>query len=143
MVKFLAGLKGGGKTRKLIDMANENVAVTDGHLVFIDDDKRHIHDLHRDIRFVETEKGLLANYREFVGFILGILSQNNDITHIYVDGLSNIIGNICEITPETSDLIKLKKRLDVLFEQENVGFTISMHCNVEDLPEEIKAALVE
>ncbi|MCL1786815.1 MAG: hypothetical protein FWG38_02410 [Defluviitaleaceae bacterium] len=143
MVKFLAGLKGGGKTRRLIDMANENVTVTDGHLVFIDDDKRHIHELHRDIRFVETEKGLLANYREFVGFILGILSQNNDITHIYVDGLSNIIGNICEITPETEDLIKLKKRLDVLFEKENVGFTISMHCNVEDLPAEIKAALVE
>jgi len=142
MVKFLAGLKGEGKTRKLIDMANENVKITDGNLVFIDDDKRHIYDLHRDIRFVETEKGLLANYREFIGFILGILSQNSDITHIYVDGLSNIIGNICDITPETEDLIKLKKRLELLSEKESVGFTVTLHCNKEDLPEEIKAALI-
>ncbi|MCL2285390.1 MAG: hypothetical protein FWC32_03390 [Firmicutes bacterium] len=142
MVKFLAGLKGEGKTRKLIDMANENVKITDGNLVFIDDDIRHIHDLHRDIRFVETQKGLLANYRELIGFILGILSQNSDITHIYVDGLSNIIGNICDITPETEDLIKLKKRLDLLSQKENVGFTITIHCNKEDLPEEIKEALL-
>jgi len=142
MVKFLAGLKGEGKTRKLIDMANKNVNVTDGHLVFIDDDKRHIHDLHRNIRFVETEKGLLANYREFIGFILGILSQNNDITHIYVDGLSNIISNICDITPESEDLIKLKNRMELLSKKENVGFTVTLHCNKDDLPEEIKEALI-
>jgi len=138
MVKFLVGLKGEGKTRKLIDMANENVKITDGHLVFIDDDKRHIHDLHRDIRFVETEKGHLANYREFVGFILGILSQNNDITHIYIDGLSNIICNICDVNPETEDLVKLKNRLEALSEKENVGFTMTLHCNKNDLPEEIR-----
>jgi hypothetical protein len=142
MVKFLAGLKGEGKTRKLINMANEQVKVTDGHLVFIDDDKRHIHDLHRDIRFVETEKGLLANYREFVGFILGILSQNSDITHIYVDGLSNIICNICDITPECEDLIKLIKRLEKISKIEDVEFIITLHCNINDLPDEIKSALL-
>jgi len=142
MVKFLAGLKGEGKTRKLIDMANENVKITDGHVVFIDDDKRHIHDLHRDIRFVETEKGLLSNYREFIGFVLGILSQNSDITHIYLDGLNNIICNICDKDPKGEDLVKLKERLDQLSEKEHVNFTISLHCNKDDLPEEIKAALV-
>jgi len=141
MVRFLAGLKGEGKTRKLIDMANECVKITDGHVVFIDDDIRHIHDLHRDIRFVETEKGLLSNYREFIGFVLGILSQNNDITHIYVDGLSNIICSICDINPESEEIIKLQKRLEELSKKENVGFTMTLHCNVEDLPQEIRAAL--
>ena len=142
MVKFLAGLKGEGKTRKLIDMANNDVKVTDGHLVFIDDDIRHIHDLHRDIRFVETEKGLLSNYREFIGFVLGILSQNNDITHIYVDGLSNIISSICDINPESEEIIKLKNRLEALSEKENVDFIMTLHCNKDDLPEEIKTALI-
>ena len=142
MVKFLAGLKGEGKTRKLIEMANAHVKTTDGHLVFIDDDKRHIHDLHRDIRFVETEKGLLSNYREFIGFVLGILSQNNDITHIYLDGLNNIICNICDKDPKGEELIKLKSRLEELSEKEHVEFIISLHCNKEDLPEEIKNILV-
>jgi len=39
-------------------------------------------------------------------------------------------------------LIKLKKRLDLLSQKENVGFTITIHCNKEDLPEEIKEALL-
>jgi len=142
MVQFLAGLKGEGKTRKLIDMANANAKTSDGHVVFIDDDKRHIHDVSREIRFVEAEKGLLPSYREFVGFVLGILSQNNDITDIYVDGLSNIVCNLCDIAPSNEDLIEMKKRLSELSLKENVNFTLSLHCSVDDLPEEIKAALV-
>jgi len=143
MVKFLAGLKGEGKTRKLIEMANENVKTTDGHIVYIDDDRRHTRDLHRDIRFVETEKGLLSNYREFIGFILGILSQNNDITHIYVDGLSNIICNICDTEPKAEELVKLLKRLEELSKKESVDFILSLHASQEQLPAELKAVLVQ
>jgi len=142
MVKILAGLKGEGKTRKLIDMANASVKTADGHIVFIDDDRRHIHDVHRDIRFVETEKGLLANYREFVGFIFGILSQNNDITHIYVDALSNIICNICDKEPKGEELLKLYNRLSEISAKEYVEFTLSLHSDVGVLPAELKDALI-
>jgi hypothetical protein len=135
----MAGMKGEGKTRKLIDMANQDAKVTDGHLVFIDDDKRHIFDLHRDIRFVETGKGELANYREFIGFVLGILAMNSDIMHIYVDGLNNILEKGA-VTNEA--LLKLKARLDLLVKTANVAFTISVHCDRDELPEEIKAALI-
>jgi hypothetical protein len=132
-------MKGEGKTRKLIDMANADAKTTDGHLVFIDDDKRHIFDLHRDIRFVEAGRGELANYREFIGFVLGILSQNSDIRHIYADGLNNILAEdvVC-----SDSLIKLKNRLDSLGKTEQVSFTISVHCERNDLPEEIKASLI-
>ena len=139
MVQFMAGMKGEGKTRKLIDLANQDAKVTDGHLVYIDDDKRHIFDLHRDIRFVEAGKGELANYREFIGFVLGILSQNSDIKHIYVDGLNNILAKDA-VTNEA--LLKLKNRLDSLAKTDQVGFTISVHCDPDGLPEEIKAALI-
>lgn len=139
MVQFMAGMKGEGKTRKLIDMANANAKTTDGHLVYIDDDKRHIFDLHRDIRFVEAGKGELANYREFIGFVLGILSQNSDIKHIYVDGLNNILEKGA-VTNEA--LVKLKHRFDDLVKTADVAFTISVHCDKDTLPEEIKSALV-
>jgi len=132
-------MKGEGKTRKLIVMANENAKVTDGHLVYIDDDKRHIFDLHRDIRFVDAGKGDLANYRELIGFVLGILSQNSDIQHIYVDGLNNILASdaVCN-----ESLLKLKNRLDSLVKTEQVSFTISVHCDTSSLPDEIKSALL-
>ncbi|MCL2049671.1 MAG: hypothetical protein FWG87_13210 [Defluviitaleaceae bacterium] len=139
MVQFLAGMKGEGKTRKLIQMANENAKVTDGNLVYIDDDKRHIFDLHRDIRFVEAGKGELANYRELTGFILGILSQNSDIKHIYVDGLNNILASDAV---NAESLVKFKSRLDSLTAAEAVSFTVSVHYDRDSLPEEIKAVLI-
>ena len=138
MVKFLAGSKGEGKTNKLIGLANENLTLTDGHLVFIDDDKRHIHDLHRDIRFVEVEKGLLANHREFTAFLHGVLSQNSDIAHVYIDGLSNIIENFCE----TNELPPFFKTLEALSEKENVNFTVSIDCEKEKLPPAVATILI-
>ena len=139
MVQFLAGMKGEGKTRKLIEAANQNAKVTDGNLVYIDDDMRHSRDVHRDIRYVDAGKGELANYREFIGFVLGILSQNSDIKHIYVDGLNNILA---EGAVTNESLVKLKQRFDDLVKTAQVAFTISVHCDKNDLPEEIRAALV-
>ena len=136
-VAFMAGQKGEGKTRKLIDMANNEAKTTDGHLVFVDDDRRHIHDIHRDIRFVETGKGLLSNHREFTGFILGILSQNSDIQHIYVDGLNNIVETV-----DNESLLKLQSRLEAIAKVDDVSFTVSVNWDKESLPDKIKAALV-
>ncbi|MDL2248137.1 twitching motility protein PilT [Tyzzerella sp. OttesenSCG-928-J15] len=137
MIQFLAGKKGEGKTKRLISMANEAVKTTDGHIVFIDDDKRHIYDLHYDIRFVETGDFPLSNYREFIGFVCGILSQNNDITEIFVDGLTNIIKRI-----DNEDLVKLIKKLESLSERNSVDFIIVMNCDPDTAPEELKALMI-
>jgi len=139
LVQFMAGFKGEGKTRRIIDMANDHAKITDGNLVFIDDDKRHIHDLHRDIRFVEATKGILGTYREFVCFLWGILTQNSDIKHVYVDGLTNIVvyGAINNDT-----LPALRAQLEKFSEEYSVDFTISMHYDRDILPGEIKDILV-
>ena len=49
MVQILAGEKGEGKTKILIDLANESVSTSDGDVIYIDDDKRHIYDLNHKI----------------------------------------------------------------------------------------------
>ena len=72
MVQFIAGGKGEGKTKRLIDLANTCVKTTDGHLVYIDDDNRHIYDLNHAIRFVGTSTYPLYNYRDFISFIYGV-----------------------------------------------------------------------
>ena len=137
MIRLLAGGKGEGKTKKLIDMANTSVKTTDGHIVFIDDDRRHIYDLHYDIRFVETVDYPLSNYRELIGFICGILSQDNDIVEIYLDGLTNLIKNF-----DFDALQKLRVKLDRLTETHGVQFVISLNCNPDELPEDIKPLMV-
>jgi len=137
MIKFIAGQKGEGKTKRLIQMANDAVKITDGHVVFIDDDKRHIYDLHYDIRFVETGDFPLSNYREFIGFICGILSQNNDITEIFVDGLKNIVKTV-----ENDDLVKLIEKLEMLSANNSVDFIISINCDPATSPEEMRKLMI-
>jgi hypothetical protein len=138
MVQFMAGQKGQGKTRKLIDMANEAVKTTDGYLVYIDDDQRHTREIHRDVRFVEAGKHVLSQYREFVGFVMGILSQNADIKHIYVDGLCNIVKTL-----DNEAVSKLTRKLAIISERDEVDFTISINREPADLPEEIQQLLIK
>ena len=129
MVHFIAGDKGEGKTKKLIDMANQQLKVTDGNLVFIDDDRRITSDLNYQIRFVEAGRRILSNYREFAGFLLGILAMDNDIKTIYIDGLTNIIEKL-----DADDLAKLAKRLNVLSEKNDVEFIACINWKKEELP---------
>ncbi|MCL2351815.1 MAG: hypothetical protein FWC55_04695 [Firmicutes bacterium] len=137
MVQFIAGAKGEGKTKKLIDMANRCAKTTDGHLVFIDDDNRHIYDLHYDIRFVQTDNFPLSNYRELIGFICGILSMDSDIKHVFIDGLTNVVKTV-----DNESLLKLIAKLDSLSRDYELDFVISMNCKAEELPEEVKRLLV-
>ena len=136
MVHFIAGGKGEGKTKKLINEANSQLKVTDGNLVFIDDDRRTTSDLHYNIRFIEAGKGILSNYREFAGFVLGILAMDNDIKTVYIDGLTNIIKKL-----DAEDLVKLANRLKILSKKNDVEFVACINWKKEDVPEEISDLL--
>ena len=138
MIQILAGEKGTGKTKRLIAMANESCKTSDGHTVFIDDDKSHIYDLHYNIRFVETNHFLTSSAAVFFGFILGILSQDRDIEKIYIDGINTIIKNSTE-----DDLVDLIKRFEEVSAESNVDFIMIMSgTKVEDIPEYAKKYII-
>lgn len=138
MVKLLISAKGHGKTKLLIDMANDAHKNASGNIVFIDDNKKHIYDIHSGIRFVETSSCDLMNYREFAGFVFGILSQNSDIEKIFVDGLYKIIHSLND-----EDLVKLVKRLDVISKEESVDFVIGMSSDYGKIPEGVADYIYE
>ena len=133
MVQILAGEKGEGKTKILIDLANESVSTSDGDVIYIDDDKRHIYDLNHKIRFVEVSEFPLANYRELIGFIYGIFSQNSDITKVFVDGIFKIVQSLGD-----EDLIKLVTRLDSMSKAYNVDFVLAGNVDPADPPKEVE-----
>ena len=137
MIRFLVGEKGEGKTKRLIELANERVKTADGNLVFIERDSSHMYDLHHGVRYVETASFPLSNYREFIGFICGILSQNNDIEEIFVCAYAKVVRD-----SSNESLVKMVNKLDELSRMNEVDFSISITANLEDLPEEIRA-LVE
>ena len=137
MIRFLVGEKGHGKTKRLIELANERVKTTDGHLVFIERDRSHMYDLHYQLRYVETASFPMSNYREFIGFICGILSQDNDIEEIFVCGYAKVVRDI-----DNESLVKMVRKLEELSKLNHVDFSISLTAVPEELPEYIQALVV-
>lgn len=133
MIQILAGEKGQGKTKKLIEMANEASKTIDGNVVFIDDDSRHMYDLHYGIRFVETSKFKICDYEVFIGFIYGILSQNGDIQKIFVDGLNNIIQSL-----NSDDVENLCEILERISNDYSVDFTLIYSAPMSAVPDQIR-----
>ena len=133
MIRFLVGEKGQGKTKRLIELTNDRVKTAGGHLVFIERDSSHMYDLHYEVRYVQTASFPLSNYREFIGFICGILSQDNDIEEIFVCSYARIVRDV-----DNESLIKMTKKLEELSKLNNVDFTISITALPELLPEEIR-----
>ncbi len=137
MIQILIGEKGEGKTKRLIDMSNEAGKLSDGHIVFIDDDNRHMYDLHYNIRFVDTTGFRMEDQRIFFGFIGGILSQDGDIEKIYIDGLNNIVKYMTD-----DDLFAFINELEKLSEKANVDFIMTISRDKETIPEALKSYLI-
>lgn len=136
MIRLIASAKGEGKTKRLIGMANEAAKVTKGHLVYIDDDKRHIYDLHYDIRFIETKDYPISEYKELFGFLCGVLSQDRDIQTVYVDGLLNIVKFV------DGDLEMFIEDLNKLCDAFEVDFIVGISKKDTEISQELKKYLV-
>lgn len=136
MVKIIAGEKGTGKTKRMIRMANEDVKSLSGHVVFIDDDNRHIYDLNHHLRFVNIEEYPVKSPEEFFGFLCGLISNDYDIEKIYVDGLLKI----ADVNVE--DLLQLLPRVDSLAQKYKFGIVFTISGDPESLPQEMTPYLM-
>ncbi len=113
MVKLLIGEAGSGKTKTMIQMANESVELVKGELVYIESSSKHIHQLHRDIRFISTRDFNLDTFSSIYGFICGLVSENYDIEKIYIDGLDKIINPLSlDLVPFIDEIEKLSVKYE-------------------------------
>ncbi len=84
----MVGHKGSGKTKMMVDMANTSLDKVNGSVVFINKNHRLMYDLKYRIRVVCMEDyEEITNVDEYIGFILGIISQDHDIEMIFIDSL--------------------------------------------------------
>lgn len=90
MIQIIYGRKGSGKSKKLVDMANEELAGAKGDIVFIDDDSRAMYDLRHEIRFVNCCDYSIDSTEKLYGFISGMMAQDYDISSIYIDSIKNV-----------------------------------------------------
>ncbi len=92
MIHVIMGLKGSGKTKKLIDSINEAVASAHGDVVCIEYGKKLTYDVNYRARLVDSKEYGINNLDMLKGFLSGLHAGNFDITNVYIDNLYKTIG---------------------------------------------------
>lgn len=121
MIQVIYGKRGSGKSKKMVSLANDKVKATNGNVVFVDDDSRAIHELDREIRFIDAQEYGLMDYRSIYGFLCGIIATNYDVTAIFVDGLLNAMDKKSESAE------KIFEKLQLFSETNSIDLYIAMH----------------
>ncbi len=93
MIHVIMGLKGSGKTKKLIDAIQGAVAEAHGDVVCIEYGKKLTYDVSYKVRLVDSKEYGIRSAEMLKGFLSGLHAGNFDITHVYIDNLYKTIGN--------------------------------------------------
>ena len=93
MIQVIMGLKGSGKTKRLIDAINTAVADAHGDVVCIEYGKQLTYDVNYRVRLVNSKEYEINNIDKLKGLLSGLHAGNFDITNVYIDNLYKTIGN--------------------------------------------------
>ena len=93
MIQVIMGLKGSGKTKKLIASINEAVAAAHGDVVCIEYGKKLTYDVNYRVRLVDSKEYGICNLDMLKGILSGLHAGTCDITNVYIDNLYKTIGN--------------------------------------------------
>ena len=92
MIQVIMGLKGSGKTKRLINSINEAVASAQGDVVCIEYGKQMTYDINYRVRLVDSKEYGIDNLDKLKGLLSGLHAGNFDITNVYIDNLYKTIG---------------------------------------------------
>lgn len=121
MIRVIMGKKGSGKTKQMIDMINNAVQTEHGNVVCIERGNKLTFDISYQIRLVESSQYDIADYTALKGFVSGLYAGNYDITHIFIDSLTKIVGGECN-----NDTENFLDWLNQFGEKHNIKFTITI-----------------
>ena len=129
MVQLIVGEKGKGKTKILLDKVNTEIKEANGTFVYLDKSKKHMYELNNKVRLIDLSEFDIQNSSEFIGFLSGILSQDNDLEKVFLDSFLKI----SKVTDE--ELADVLKRLQTMGEKYHVSFVLSVSKDASQLPE--------
>lgn len=136
MIQIIAGEKGKGKTKVLIEKANTEVRAAKGSIVYLDKSNKHMYELSNKIRLINVRDYLIENQSEFLGFISGLISSNHDLQYVFLDSFLKIAFT------DEENIEHVIQKLEKISEQFNVDFIICISMNFEQLPESAKKNVI-
>ena len=136
MVQIIAGKKGKGKTKNLLDMANAAIKGANGTVVYLDKSAQHMYELNNKIRLINVNEFPITSPESFLGFICGIISQDYDLETMYLDSFLKLS------CLEGSDISDTYMTLKKISEKYHVTFVVSISRDADELPECAKGDVI-
>jgi len=136
MIQIIAGRKGKGKTKQLLDKVNAEIKSAHGNIVYLDKSSKHMYELNNRIRLIDVSEFNLHNSDEFIGFICGLISQDHDLEQMYLDSFLKIAKL------EDKDIEETLARLEEIGGKYSVIFVLSISLDEMELPESAKSKVI-
>lgn len=136
MIQIIAGEKGKGKTKYLLDKVNQDVETLNGNIVYLDKSSKHMYELDNRVRLINVSDYLITNCDEFMGFICGIVSQDHDLEEMFLDSFLTI----AEVNDD--EICHAITKLQGIGEMFHVNFVLSVSRNEADLPEYVRSKII-
>lgn len=132
MVSIIAGEKGKGKTKILLEKANEAVSKANGSVIYLDKSSKHMYELNNKIRLINVSEFPIMSADGFIGLLSGLISSDHDIEAIFLDSFLKLA------VLEGADITSAIDRIETLGEKYGITFVISVSADASNLPENAK-----
>ena len=123
------------KQKVLLDKVNTEVK-SKRTLVYLDKSRKHMYELNNKVRLIDMSDYDIQNSSEFLGFLSGVVSQDNDLERMYLDSFIKI----SRVTDEA--FADVMARLKDMGEKYNVSFVLSVSKDEKELPESVKEMIL-
>ena len=136
MVQIISGKKGKGKTKYLLEKANNAVNEAKGSIVYLDKSAKHMYELSNKVRLINVSDYPIRSFNGFIGFICGLISQDHDLEQIYLDSflkLSHLEGK---------DIGEEVALLETISQDFGVTVVLSVSADESDLADSVKPYIV-
>ncbi len=136
MVKLIIGLKGSGKTKHLIELANSAVETSPGNVVCIEKGNKLLFDVRHQVRLVDTAVFSIESAKELYGMVCGIIGANYDIKDIFIDSSLKICGN------DKDEFVWFIEALNKLTTEREINCVTTASIAAEELPEALTKYII-
>ena len=136
MIQIIAGEKGNGKTKCLLDKVNSEIKSVHGNIVYLDKNSKHMYELNNKVRLIDASEFMIDNADNFIGFICGVISQDHDLEQMYLDSFLKVAKL------EGADISTTLSKLEAIGEKYHVTFVLSISMDPAKLPEDMKSKVI-
>ncbi len=131
MIYTIDGAKGTGKTKRIIDRANESLTKVKGDVVFLSTTSRYRMEIKSQIKFIDVTAEKISCKECLIGFVKGMLCGNYDIEYIFIDGMYKMMG----VALDSPEVAEFMATLDIISESRNINFVLTVSCDHSEMPQ--------